>query len=224
MDITLVALTAVSVLVAVAMTVVAWRVSREQRLRSEARVVALAAEIDADPLHDLAIRETPAPATVGRLFAAPPGTDAARPRLGAVVAAGALIVGLAVSMVVVFGGSTAREPAAPRAAQVPTPAQPLSLELVALSHEQEDDRLTVRGVVRNPAHGSAMSGVVAVVMLFNDEGGFVASARADIEAADFEPGREAAFAVVAPASDVGRYRVSFRTADRIVPHVDTRKS
>jgi hypothetical protein len=223
MEITLVAITAVSVLVAIAATTVAWRASREQRLRSEARIAALSADLDDGPDADLSLRETPAPSTVGPLFA-PRAAEAARPRFAAVVAAGALIVGTAVSMVVVFGGSTARQPAAPRAVENASASEPQPLELVALTHEREDDRLTVRGVVRNPAPGSAVNGVGAVVLLYDRDGGFVASARAEIDSADLTPGREAAFAVTVPASDVARYRVSFRTADRVVPHVDTRKS
>jgi hypothetical protein len=37
------------------------------------------------------------------------------------------------------------------------------------------------------------------------------------------PGTESVFVVTVPgAADVGRYRVSFRSDDRIVPHVDRR--
>ena len=38
------------------------------------------------------------------------------------------------------------------------------------------------------------------------------------------PGGESRFVVSVPsAADVGRYRVSFRTDDRVVPHVDRRE-
>src|SRR5438105_1460359 len=49
----------------------------------------------------------------------------------------------------------------------------------------------------------------------------VTSGRATIDS--LAPGTESPFAVTIPhASDVGRYRVSFRTDDRIVPHIDRR--
>jgi hypothetical protein len=39
------------------------------------------------------------------------------------------------------------------------------------------------------------------------------------------PGSETAFVVTVPhANEVGRYRVSFRSDDRVVPHVDRRDS
>jgi hypothetical protein len=76
--------------------------------------------------------------------------------------------------------------------------------------------------VRNPSGGHALTDVTAVVMLFNQQGGFVTSGRAAIPGA-LAPGGEAPFTVTVPgAADVGRYRVSFRTSDGIVPHVDRR--
>jgi hypothetical protein len=97
------------------------------------------------------------------------------------------------------------------------------LELVALTHDREADRLTVRGIVRNPSAGGERPHLTAVVFLFDRDGGFVASGRADVDASALGPGTEAPFTVTIPnAGDVGKYRVSFRTDDRIVPHVDRR--
>jgi hypothetical protein len=45
-----------------------------------------------------------------------------------------------------------------------------------------------------------------------------------VQSSSLRPGGETTFVVTVPgAGDVGRYRVSFRTDDRIVPHVDRRK-
>jgi hypothetical protein len=61
------------------------------------------------------------------------------------------------------------------------------------------------------------------VFLFNRDGAFLASGRMPVQSSTLVPGGETAFVVTVPgASDVGRYRVSFRTDDRIVPHVDRR--
>ena len=101
---------------------------------------------------------------------------------------------------------------------------PVPLELVALGHERDGDRLVVRGVVRNPA-GSAVEPLTAVVFVFNADGGFVTSARAAVDANALRSAGETTFAVTVPdAASVSRYRVSFRSGDRIVPHVDRREA
>src|SRR4029450_4940066 len=51
------------------------------------------------------------------------------------------------------------------------------LQLVSLDHERGDDHLTVRGVVRNPPRGSEVDHLTAVVLLFNQQGGFLTSGR-----------------------------------------------
>jgi hypothetical protein len=94
---------------------------------------------------------------------------------------------------------------------------------MTLGHERDADTLTVRGMLRNPASGRELTQLTAVVLLFNHEGGFVASGRAAVQAPTLEPGAETTFVITIPGvADVGRYRVSFRTTDRVVPHVDRR--
>lgn len=98
------------------------------------------------------------------------------------------------------------------------------LELVALGHDRDGDRLTVRGIVRNPAGGAALDSLTAVVAVFSAAGEPLTSGRAGVESPSLQPGAESTFVVVVPdAVDVARYRVSFRSADRTVPHVDRRE-
>ena len=79
----------------------------------------------------------------------------------------------------------------------------------------------IRGMVRNPARGASVNGLTAVVFLFDRDGALITTARAAIDS--LAPGAESPFVVTIPhATDVGRYRVSFRTDDRIVPHIDRR--
>jgi hypothetical protein len=66
MDITLVLVTLLSLTLAAVMTTAAWRLAREERRRSDARVALLAAEIHGD---DLPLRQAPV-ATSSDLFAA----------------------------------------------------------------------------------------------------------------------------------------------------------
>jgi hypothetical protein len=107
--------------------------------------------------------------------------------------------------------------------EAPDAAMPEPIELIALGHEREGDRLVVRGIVRNPSSGAALDRVTAVVLLFKEDGGFLGSGRASVESPALGPGGETSFAVTVPgASNVGRYRVSFRTADRVVAHIDRR--
>jgi hypothetical protein len=215
--------------VAITMTVLAWRVLREDRRRTEARVAALAAEINdgsASRYVEVALNEEPH-VPVDHLFAnADTESERPRPRLAAIVGGGALVVGT-IGALLLFATSSARPAAStgpkpgPAAATAPAAASS-PLELVALGHEREDDRLTVRGIVRNPSSSHALTNLTAVVLLFNQQGGFVTSGRVAIEGT-LAPGGEAPFTVSVPgAADVGRYRVSFRTTEGIVPHVDRR--
>jgi flagellar basal body-associated protein FliL len=228
MDITLILVTLVSLTLAAVMTTLAWRLAREERRRSDARVAALAAEIRD---HDLPLRNAPtAPMMMsGDLFGAAQPAQA-RSRFAAIVAVGVIVVGSAVATVMLLSESTSLKSGSsrtPQTAAAPATAHPAAaaapLELLALTHEREADRLTVRGVVRNPSSGAGVARLTAVVFLFNRDGGFVASGRAGVDALELEPGTETPFAVTIPgAGDVGRYRVSFRTDDRVVPHVDRR--
>jgi hypothetical protein len=153
--------------------------------------------------------------------------------VGALVFAGglALMIGLGRGAPTRGGMAPLADQIAPSAPQTPAvsvaraavaPAVPL--ELVALGHERNRDRLTVRGVVRNPPSGAPVARLTAVVFAFNADGGFLASGRAIIEASALRPGGESTFVVSVPgAGAVGRYRVSFRADDRVVPHVDKRE-
>ena len=154
------------------------------------------------------------------LFATPSAESGSRS--AAVVAIGALVFGAAIAMAILLGGRFSRAPRSANPVAVAAPAA-LPLELVALGHERVGDRLTVRGVVRNPASGAGMDRLTAVVFLFTSNGGFLASGRAAVESPALRPGGESTFVVTVPgASDVGRYRVSFRTDDHLVSHVDRR--
>jgi hypothetical protein len=255
--------TVTSMVVAVVMGVIAWRIAGEEGRRSEARIAALAADIHAAPIvepvrgadaglprrAEIGLRAEPArlasePARVGAthswhdelelrpepevasstgLFAAAQQPARSGSRWAVVVGIGTLAVGTAAALAILLSAGPRSVAHDNGAAPVAAPA-PVPLELVALGHERDGDRLTVRGVVRNPAAGAAIDGVTAVVFLFNRDGGFLASGRMPVLSSTLPPGSETTFVVTVPgASDVGRYRVSFRTDDRIVPHVDRRK-
>jgi hypothetical protein len=117
----------------------------------------------------------------------------------------------------VFGGDP---PAANAAAGV---VAETPLELVSLRHERQRAGLAITGLVRNPVSGAAVERLAAVVFLFDQQGAFVTSARADVDFTKLAPGDESPFVITLNApSNVARYRVSFRNDAGVVPHVDRR--
>jgi len=242
--------TFVSMALAAVMSLIAWRIGAEERRRSDARVAALAAEIHAPAVKSARVAAFASPRSVARwdedlpirsgaelvlapdLFArsAPEGSSRF-----AVVALGAAFLVTLMATALSFAGwrpawpgeaTAAAQAGAQRAEGAASQAVPseLPLELVALGHDRDGDRLTVRGVVRNPSKAAEIGPLGAVVFAFDADGGFITSDRASIAASTLEPGAESTFVVpVRDAGGVARYRVSFRSGDRVVPHVDRRE-
>jgi hypothetical protein len=237
--------TLTSMLLAAIMSVIAWRIASDERSRSEARVAALSDEIHEAPPARIALVAQAGAARIAsaRPVAAPILWDPPLNRVdtdpvyrapdlfvqrspsssqsAALLAIGVIVIGGAVASAMLLGGRAGRTPRATATTAATPAASPL--ELVALGHQRDGDQLTVRGVVRNPPSGAERDRLTAVVFLFTADGGFLTSGRAALEAPALRPGGESTFIVTVPgANDVGRYRVSFRTDDQIVPHVDKR--
>lgn len=210
-------LTVISMAVAAAMTMIVLRLVFQERRRSAARVAALESDIYRTAEEDiLVLHDPPSPARHGEMLMTDSPTQRAFP-IAPVVAGGAAIV------LALLVGVSRYHAAADEPRPAPAVAADQVLQLLSLNHEREDDHLTIRGVVRNPPRGSEVDHLTAVVLLFNQQGGFLTSGRSAVEAAALQPGTESGFVVTVPgASDVGKYRVSFRTDDRVVPHVDRR--
>lgn len=203
----LMVISAVSVVVAVALAAYAWRLTRLESQRSAARVRALAAAIDG--------RSANAPEMFNR---DPQAVVHGRPLLKVAVGF-AMAVGIIV-LIAMTGDRRDKPAAAASAAGMQPPAQE-SLELLSMRHDREGDVLKVTGLVRNP--GAAPGPITAVVFAFDRDGSFVASGRAPLEFATIAAGDESPVQVTIPdVKDVGRYRVSFRTNDAVVRHVDRR--
>jgi hypothetical protein len=214
--------TMLSLLLAAVTSALAWRMRRDERRRTAARVAVLAAAIHAPSQTETAVQPV-ASGAQAKLFVEP--VAGAWGRLTVAAMAGALAVaaiGTVTGLVLLAesGSRTARRGAdatgAQRRADVP-------LELITLEHDRDGNGLVVRGIVRNPAPAITLNGLRAVVLAFSKDGEFVASGRAAVATSTLSPGAETAFVVTIPDADaVDRYRVSFRTDDRIVPHVDRR--
>jgi hypothetical protein len=288
MEIVLSAVTVISLLVAFIMSAAAWRLSREERVRSSARVAALsaasgeaetsqrrpssAASTTKSHTDPVAVGESRAAApwaaarvstfaSTGRASGTPRVSTARESRLdartGELILRGAadefpaepvtrlgdgflgsaispppssgrqrsLAVAATILFVAVVSGGYWTVYGGPSSDATATAATVGSapLELVSLRHERRGGRLALTGLVRNPAAGAAVEKLSAVVFLFDQQGAFISSARADVDFLTLAPGDESPFVISVEApGTVARYRVSFRNDRGIVPHVDRR--
>jgi hypothetical protein len=254
MEFVLLILIVFSLAAAAGFAAVAWRLQREDRRRSAARVAVLSAALDGHQartdvsvgtnlmgadlkvgLYDATASDgeegQPAKAAVGAdlqvgplqvgqrrsMFDMTPGGSVkGRPMLKAAVVG---VMGIIVIVAAAMGndGSSASSRAA---LALPSNAP---LELMSMRHTLDKSTLTVTGLVRNPKAGQQARRVAAVVFAFDRTGAFVASGRAPLDFVVLEPDDESPFVVTIPnIKDVARYRVSFRTDDGVVRHVDRR--
>jgi hypothetical protein len=129
----------------------------------------------------------------------------------------------AAALFVIFAGGLIWRMSGPEGTSAVAVGPNSPLELVSLTHARQDQKLAVSGLVRNPDNGKPVEKLSAVVFLFDRTGTFVTSSRANVDFLKLGAGDESPFVVSldAPAT-VSRYRVSFRTDDGIVPHIDRR--
>jgi hypothetical protein len=237
---------------AASLSVIVWRMLRDERRRSEARVVALTTMAAAPaprtsapaprastpaprashlaprvPDLELEIRQAPVPAAV--MFAE---REAASPwgHRVAVMAGLGLVVASAILFSLTAGGRTgARRAAAPGAAaataQPASPAAAAGLELLSLRDARQPGSLTITGLVQNPRGGTPLSRVTVTAYAFDDKGAFLASGRAPLDVTALAPGDESPFVVAVPVTEaVARYRIGFRGEDgRVIAHIDKRQ-
>lgn len=254
MDTLLLGITVVSLIVALVMSVTAWRLMRDEKQRSAARIAALSAAAfdsieSAETADSISLRTTAPPvmdpnrvepiarspwkpaAVVAETTVAfeEPVISHASGFLGAVAQeheTGTGQRGLAIAAVVLFvilSGGLVWMMSGPEGTS-PVAVGPNSpLELVSLSHARQNEKLAVSGLVRNPVSGAPVEKLSAVVFLFDRMGTFVSSSRAHVDFLKLGAGDESPFVVSidAPAT-VSRYRVSFRTDEGVVPHIDRR--
>ena len=223
MDLVLVTITGISLVLAIVMGVIVFRLVREERQRSEARVQLLKDAIGESPSWDLFEFESEADAPRDLhgvqshpvpLFSVPDLESVWLRRAGVAVMV-ALIV--AAAGYIMMRAGTA-EPARPIAAAM-TP-----LELVALQHAAENDALTISGTLLNPREGTAVTELAVTASVFGPDGAVLASGRAPLDYRTLAPGEESGFLVKIPVhGTVSRYRVGFRRLDgSVVAHVDRR--
>lgn len=224
MDTTLVGVTLLSLAMAAALSVIVWRMLRDERARSEARVAVLtsmAAVPTAPATPELPLRQ--APPSVGAMFSEPEHASPWGNRV-AVMAALALVIASVVLFALAAGGTRTSARAA-GAANAPAAATSAGLELLSLRDSRKADGLTITGLVHNPQRGAPLSRVTVTAYTFDDNGSFLASGRALLDVTSFAPGDDSPFVVTVPVTGtVARYRVGFRTEDgRVISHIDKRQ-
>ncbi len=264
MDIILLGITIISLGVALVMSTAAWRMTRDEKQRSAARVAALSlaastpetenfgdqgivafapekrAERPLDRAPWSAPRIVPTavaaaelplnqPARIEPVRTSEPALSHASGFLGATATpleSGSGQKTLAFAAMILFlvlSGGLVWSMSGPRGSSAVAMGPNTPLELVSLSHERRNEKLAVSGLVRNPVAGQPIEHLAAVVFLFDRMGTFITSSRANVDFLKLGAGDESPFVVSldAPAT-VARYRVSFRTDEGIVPHVDRR--
>jgi hypothetical protein len=224
MDTLLIAITLTALALAIASGAWLVKVLADERRRSDARVEGLrraALTTRRTPVDDAPLRVQPAvePARPGGdLFAAAPSASRRGARAAATLAAAAILAVLAFA-VLGRGGTQA-------STDVAATATPRSsrLELLSLRHEQQDGKLSIGGLVQNPAEAAALTGVSVVAQAFAADGSALGSARAPLDLISLQPGEESPFVVdVLVEAPAARYRIGFRDArDRVVEHLDRR--
>lgn len=214
METMMLAVVGIALALALGMAVVAWRLLRSDRERTEAR---------AAMLRQLAFE--PEPDLDDRVFQSPSVSPSIEPAFGTtfdrtpapsrrLMAAGVVIVFMAVGAASVYG------------LYKPVYVGDSPLELLSLSHRREAEDFVVAGLVQNPENGRTASSVMAVVYAFNAQGEYFASGKATLEFGPLAPGAESPFVVRLPKTPgVTRFRVGFRAQDgSVVAHVDRRQS
>lgn len=229
MDTTLVTVTLLSLGMATALSVIVWRMLRDEKQRSEARIAALAL---------MAAR--PASPPPSRLHTAPASTPTSgmfeehveespwKNRLAVMTALGlvlasVILFALAANTSTAPARSTAAAGAATHAAATAGPAA--GLELISLRDSRQAGSLTITGLVRNPSQGAPLDRITVTAYTFDEKGSFLASGRALIDVTALAPGDESPFVVSVPVAEtVARYRIGFRGEDgRVIAHVDKRQ-
>jgi hypothetical protein len=253
MDTTLVTVTLLSMGMAAALSVIVWRMLRDERQRSEARVLALTQRAAQTPAQgsapatretrdvgpetradrpaagDLILRGTPPAAEemfVERETASPWGRRfAVMTGLALVLASGILLALTARDRTGAQAQPATAISAAAGSQQGANTASTIGLELLSLRDSRQPASLTITGLVQNPRGGAPLSRVTVTAYAFDDKGSFLASGRAPIDVAALAPGDESPFVVSVPVTDaVARYRIGFRGEDgRVIAHIDKRQ-
>jgi len=217
---------------AAALSVIVWRMLRDERQRTDARVAVLATMAASTPASppaaELSLRQA-APVAMASMFEersepSPWGQRFAVMGALSLVLASVVLFTLAATAKPSARGRAAETAASPAGASTPAVPAPAALELISLRDARREGALTITGLVRNADPSSTLQRVTVTAYTFDDKGSFLASGRSLIDVTVLAPKDESPFVVTVPVSDtVARYRIGFRAEDgRVITHVDRR--
>ena len=212
----MVTITLLSLAVALSLSVVIWRMVRDDRRRSEARVHALTDLAVRPELH--AVRPAPA------VSLSPPEHPSAWGMRAAIILCLALGVTTVVLMMLT-AHTRATIAAAEPAASIQSHAAAGPLELLSMRDTRDAGTLTIAGLIRNPPAAGALRNVSVTAEAFDASGRRVAGGAAAVDVKTLQPGDESPFVLsITTAAPVARYRIGFRSADgSVIQHVDRRQ-
>jgi len=243
--------TLLSMAMALALSVVVWRMLRDDRRRSDARVQMLR-ELAAAPDLSAIVRPPPVPTRPPAPVDLPlqvPDTRMTAPRGDSIelrqevflpaerhsrwralaAVAGVIALAAAAAVLIALTVRTKSGTMIPARTQAPqtqhvAASSASALELLSLRDAREPGVLTISGIVQNPRGGATLKAVTVTADTFDANGAFLASGHALIDVTTLTPGDRSPFAVSVPASSgVARYRVSFRGEDgHVIEHLDRR--
>ena len=231
MEITLIAVTLLSLFLAISMGVVAWRLVEEERRRSDARLAALAADLkggrgsSSDPGGEPFVPELPAADVAGAdgpaagvegLFSPPlESTSTGWTRLAAIGGAAVVVLSIVAATLLLSGSDDGDAAATAEDARPP-------LDLLALGHTEDGPFLDISGSVRNPAAGTGVDRLSVVALAFDEAGTLIATRRTPVDFPALAAGADSPFVVRLVAAGIRRYRISFLVNDTPVSHIDRR--
>ena len=234
MDAALATVTLISLTMAFAMGILAWRVTREERRRADARVATLIAKLDTAPLtvgavdidaaqdrqqgpsdrprgRSVGVEQSPT-RLVGWITRSP---VALRPFLATVAVAMAVLVAVSVTMLSQRSGVPPDDLGA---------GSPEPIELLSLAHAMQGDYIAITGSIRNPSNGIERGQLSVTATVFDRDGTVVGTRQTPLQGAVLPPGSEAPFSVSLPdAGQINRYRISFMQGQTRVLHIDRRR-
>jgi hypothetical protein len=228
METLLMIVTVIALALAIGMSVLAWRLLREHRLRADARTEMLQelaahdagderfADLEADATEpwdlDLERHEPPVLAAApprrvptavpvsGAMFAATVANapQPASRRWLAFAVAGIAIVAVATAIYTFSRSSFPATAAISEWLPELHASTPQPLELLSLRHATEAGTFVVTGLVQNPPGGSTVRKAIAVVYLFDGEGNYFAAGKGSLDFDVLAPGDESPFVVRVP--------------------------
>ncbi|MEE2637869.1 MAG: hypothetical protein VYE68_11625 [Acidobacteriota bacterium] len=252
-ELTLAAVTTISLTLAFVMGLVAWRLVREERKRSDARISEVLAKLAAHSRRIARDGTTPAPdarttvehverplvrATedrahellpqIGTVAGSRPTRDLSRgrqaPRRSFLNVPVRSLLFMTATAVLVVAIVAPGLLIRPEAPMTETSGAPLPVELLSLSHTKQGNYLTIAGSVRNPLGGTTRAMLSVSATVLDGAGGVIGSGQTPLPVAVLQPGGETAFTISLPDADaINRYRISFLEDQTSLPHIDRRQ-